>query len=116
PAPQPTVLVPGHIHRQIISNARLPTLRVFTCPVGRRWLVVHDVAVLGVALQGPADAMGDVAEVAEQRALVRLVDVAGEPAVAAAGFEEVADVADVAARAVDLAQLLAGLVEDLVAV
>src|SRR5215510_7223935 len=58
------------------SNKRLdtwfPSLCVFPRPQYHRVLVVADVAVLGFAFQRSARALGDVAKVAEQRALVPL--------------------------------------------
>ena len=57
--------------------------------------------------EGVADAVGDVAEVAQYGAAVRFVDGAGEPAVAAHRGEQAADMDDVAAGAVDGAQLFA---------
>ena len=63
--------------------------------------VVEDVAVLRVALEAPAGAVGDVAEVAEQGALVALLDLAVGLGPLADRVEEVGLVPDVAAGAAD---------------
>src|ERR1700722_18380951 len=78
-------------------HARFPVLVVLAGPERHGRLVVQDVAVLRVALQAAAGAVGDVAEVAKQGALVPFLDFAVEPGAFANGVEEISQVWSVAA-------------------
>src|SRR5262245_30102901 len=95
-----------HYRAPRLLHLRLPPLLVLPAPELRRLLVAVKVAVLGVAVQRPRRAVGDVAEVAQQRALVRFRDLTVELAALPDGIEEVDDVERVAGGALDLAHRL----------
>src|SRR5262249_2661847 len=100
--------------RALPSHLRLPPLAVLPAPQRRRLLVVDDRARLRVEGERPAGAVGDVAQVAQERALLAFLDVRVGPLAAADAVEEVGEVDGVAGGAAALVDLLALDVEDLV--
>src|SRR5262249_14286660 len=94
------------------SRLGLPPLLVLARPQRLGRPVVQDPPGLRVAAHGPAGAVGDVAQVAQERALVPLLDLAVELGAAADRRPEVCAVLGVAAVALLLPQHLALLVAD----
>src|SRR5262245_9772959 len=80
-----------------VLHLRLPSLLVLPGPQRLRVLVAEDVAALRVALQRSASAIGDVPQVAQQRGLVPLFDLAVQLGPRTDRVEEVADMDRVAA-------------------
>ncbi len=96
------------------SDRWFPAGFVFALPEGHGFVVTHDVAVFAAAIQGTAGAVGDVAQVAEQRALVAGFDFLVQlhrRVVTDAGYE-IVDVFDVALVAFDLVNELVDVVVD----
>lgn len=59
-----------------MSGVRKPAFAIFACPKRLGGGVVHDMTVRRIDFERLAGANRDIAEVAEQRALVAVVDVA----------------------------------------
>src|SRR5262249_500400 len=89
------------------SYPGLPPLGVLAAPVGHCVGVVEDAAVFRVAAQGPAGPVRDVTQVAEQGALVPLLDLAVGLGLAPGGRAAVREMDGVAAGAADLLDRLA---------
>src|SRR5687767_2089961 len=57
-----------------MSDLRLPSFTVFAFPVFHRFVVLEDVASFLIGLEGLASAVGNIAQVAEKRAPMALLD------------------------------------------
>src|SRR5262249_35052386 len=96
-------------------HLRLPAAAVLPAPQLRRLRVADDLARGRVEVDRPPRPVGDVAQVAEERALLPLLDLGVGLLPGAHAAQEVGDVADVAGLAGLLFGHLAVRVEDLVA-